>query len=199
MPKQTATNLDTSTSLDPISIVFRRQTIVNSTTAQEIRLRFVHCDSFRRLAIPEPSLFRHIFACLAVASAAWCATTSCKAEYAIAGLSRETVGGTLGVGSDESNATKLTTDLAPSRHVKASNKPCLAVSALYQKQTLNSTLYDHILILDNQCSQPIKIRACYYKSSSCTVMRVEGYKRQQHNLGVSVTADFRFSFREYLN
>lgn len=161
---------------------------------------FVHYFHSMRDAFPGTSIFRHtVVICLTLTGAALSAVTPSNADYAIAGLSRETVGGTVGVGTDESSSATLTTDFAPSRHLNASNKACLTVSALYQKQTLNSNLFDQILILDNQCSQPIKIRACYYKSTSCTVMRVDAYRRQQHNLGVSVTADFRFSFREYLN
>jgi hypothetical protein len=120
-----------------------------------------------------------------------------SAEPAIVGLSRETVGGTAGI--DENDSTKFQTDFAPARHMDANNKPCLRVSPLFKKQSFSPNLYDQILLLDNQCSQAIKIRACYYRSSSCAVMRVGAYQRQQQNLGVSTTPDFRYSFREYLD
>jgi len=144
-----------------------------------------------------PGLIRHSLVCLILATSALGATTPSNAQYAIAGLSKEVIGGTLRMG--ETDSTKFHTDLAPSRHLNSSNRPCLAVSGLSQAQTINKNLYDHILLLDNKCAQPIKIRACYYKSTSCTVMQVDGYKRQQRNLGVSTTDDFRYSFREYLN
>jgi hypothetical protein len=123
--------------------------------------------------------------------------TTAVAEPAITGLSRETVGGTVGI--DDNPSQTFQSDFAPSRHMDATNKPCLRVSPLFKKQGLNPNLYDQILLLDNQCSQAIKIRACYYKSSSCTVMRIGAYQRQQQNLGVSTTPDFRYSFREYLD
>jgi|tagenome__1003787_1003787.scaffolds.fasta_scaffold20597492_2 hypothetical protein len=122
--------------------------------------------------------------------------TAAAAEPPIIGLSRETVGGTVGI--DDNASTALGSDFAPNRHLDATKKPCLRVSPLSKKQGLNPNLYDQILLLDNQCSQAIKIRACYYKSSSCTVMRIGAYRRQQQNLGVSTSPDFRYSFREYL-
>jgi hypothetical protein len=135
--------------------------------------------------------------CLVLATAALGAATPGIAQYAIAGLSKEVIGGTISL--EETESAKFHTDLAPSRHLNSSNKPCLTVSGLIKAQIINANLYDQILLLDNQCSQPIKIRACYYKSTSCTVMQVNGYKREQHNLGVSTTGDFRYSYREYLN
>lgn len=123
--------------------------------------------------------------------------TSAAAEPALMGLSRETMGGT--VSTDENALSKLKSDFAPERHMDANNKPCLRVSAFYKKQSFNSNLYDQILLLANQCSQAIRIRACYYRSSSCTMMRVGAYQRQQQNLGVSTAPDFRYSFREYLD
>lgn len=123
--------------------------------------------------------------------------TIAAAQTAIFGLSRETLGGT--TAGDYNASTKFQSDLAPGRHLDATNKPCLRVSPLSKKQGLNPNLYDQILLLDNQCAQAIRIQACYYKSSSCTVMRIGAYQRQQQNLGVSTSPDFRYSFREYLD
>jgi hypothetical protein len=111
-----------------------------------------------------------------------------------ANLSRETIGGTLPVNNNM--VTNFSGYESP-RHLNANNKPCLTVSPIYKKQGLNPSLFDQILLLDNQCAQTIQIRACYYRTSSCTIMRVGPYQRQQHNLGISTTPDFRYSFREY--
>jgi hypothetical protein len=156
-------------------------------------LLYALSDNFRRDIFPGLAVGRNFLVCFALAGVALCAATPSTAQYA---LSKEMTGGTLRV--DEANS-KFNADPAPSRHLNSSNNACLRVSALSTAQLINPLLKDHILLLDNQCAQPITIRACYYKSTSCTVMRVDGYKRQQHNLGVSTTSDFRYSFREYLN
>ena len=77
-------------------------------------------------------------------------------------------------------------------------KPCLSVAPMAQKQVINPNIYNHILLLDNNCGQEIRILACYYKTDSCKTLSIGGYKRQQQLLGVFPAADFRFSFREYV-
>jgi hypothetical protein len=112
--------------------------------------------------------------------------------------SREVIIGTggLAVGRER---TQLSSPLAGGqRNVDPSGKPCLNVYARAEQQKINKLIYNHILLLDNNCSKEIKIRACYYKTDTCEDIAVGGYKKQTHVFGVFTTSDFRCAYREYI-
>jgi hypothetical protein len=112
-------------------------------------------------------------------------------------LSVEVTGGTTAV-APERFATAGTALMAP-LHVNPYGKMCLTVTPQAKSQAINPAIYDHILVLNNTCAQRIRIRACYYKTTNCTTMSVAGYRREQHNLGIFPSKDFRYSYREYVN
>jgi hypothetical protein len=114
-------------------------------------------------------------------------------------LSAEVVGGTGGLAIDEGQAKFSSPLVAPQGNTDPTGRPCLNVHASAEKQTINTMIYNHILLLDNHCTKEVRIRACYYKTDSCQEITVHGNNRQRYVFGVFTTPDFRFSYREYIN
>jgi hypothetical protein len=113
-------------------------------------------------------------------------------------LSSEVVGGTGGLVIDQAPARFSSPLVAAQRNMNATGQLCLNVYPSTERQIINATIYNHILILDNHCAREIKIRACYYKTDSCQEITATGNKRQRYVFGVFTTPDFRFSYREYV-
>jgi hypothetical protein len=113
-------------------------------------------------------------------------------------LSAEVIGGTGGLAIDEDQAKFSSPLVAPQRNTDPMGRPCLNVHASSEKQTINTMIYNHMLLLDNHCTKEIRIRACYYKTDSCQEIALPSNNRQRYVFGVFTTPDFRFSFREYV-
>ncbi len=89
-------------------------------------------------------------------------------------------------------------------------KPCVKVSAYSHQQTnyrkifdptlmprSSSNVFEHFISAQNHCSQPVKLKVCYYGSQSCVVVDVPGYGRQEALLGVyPAQPDFRYQYVE---
>jgi hypothetical protein len=95
-------------------------------------------------------------------------------------------------------------------HLDPVGKPCMKVSAYSHKQpnyrkifdpTLtprsSSNIFEHFISAQNHCSQPVKLKVCYYGSQSCVMLEVPGYDRREALLGVyPALADFRYQYVE---
>lgn len=91
-------------------------------------------------------------------------------------------------------------DLIPRQHKNPTGQPCVTVSGLVTPQLVNPTIFNHILIVKNVCSQPVKLNICYFKQEQCKKMTIAGYKRTQEILGIQPNAkDFRFQYTEDFN
>lgn len=113
-------------------------------------------------------------------------------------LSGEIIGGTAGL-HIEGPSNPASGLLQGSRNLDVMGKPCLSVAAKSESQIINSSIYNHVLVLDNHCAKQIKIKACYYKTDSCQEMTAPPYKRERHIFGVFTAKNFRYAFREYSN
>lgn len=122
-----------------------------------------------------------------------------QASLASQPLSEEVIGGNGKFATDAASTPQKSFTIVRQRNLDPTSRPCLLVSPYIEKQTLNKNIFNHILILDNHCGKAIRIRACYYKTTSCSEMSVGGYKRQQHVLGIFPYTDFQYSYREYVN
>jgi hypothetical protein len=90
-------------------------------------------------------------------------------------------------------------DAFTQRHLTPAGKPCVAINANAHAQIVNPNVYDHTLLLNNECSHPIKLIVCYYRTQNCKTFTTAAYKREQKLFGIATEKDFRFEFREYLN
>jgi hypothetical protein len=87
--------------------------------------------------------------------------------------------------------------VTPQRHKSPTGQPCVTVHGLSKPQIVTPTIYDHILIIQNVCSAPIKLRLCYFQSSQCINTVSSGYSRRQQLLGLGPNAkDFRYAYTE---
>ena len=83
-------------------------------------------------------------------------------------------------------------------HRDASGNQCLAVEPLARPHVANPNVYDHVLVLDNQCLQSIKTRACYTESDQCVDADVPGLTRRDVLLGISSAIKyFSYELREF--
>ena len=95
-------------------------------------------------------------------------------------------------------------------HMDPVGTPCVKVSAYSHQQTNyrrifdptltprnSSNIFEHFISAQNHCSQPVKLRVCYYNSQSCVAMDVPGYGRQEALLGAyPALQDFRYQYVE---
>jgi len=71
------------------------------------------------------------------------------------------------------------------RHRDALGNLCLAVEPLSRPRVANPKVYDHVLVIQNQCLKSIKTRTCYTESDQCIDAEVLGLTRKEVILGIS--------------
>jgi hypothetical protein len=82
-------------------------------------------------------------------------------------------------------------------HLGPTGKPCLKVQGYVKAQTINPNIFNHLILVSNDCSQPIKMQVCYYQSQHCAPVEVPGYGRREATLGIMpAMKEFRFEYRE---
>jgi hypothetical protein len=110
------------------------------------------------------------------------------------------VGGTGALSTSKDKTDFALATRTPQQHKTPTGKPCVIINGLSTPQIINPTIFEHVLIIQNVCSQPIRIRACYFQSTSCVNTVISGYTRRQQNLGIAPNAkDFRYSYTEDFN
>jgi hypothetical protein len=87
----------------------------------------------------------------------------------------------------------------PQVHLNPVGKPCVDIYPVATAQIINRNIYDHNLLMNNQCSQRIRLSICYYQTRTCSIFAVAGYTRQLKLFGIFPEKDFRIEYREYLN
>lgn len=87
--------------------------------------------------------------------------------------------------------------LVGKRHLTPAGISCISTFAFSLAQAINKNIYNHILVINNDCSLPIRVRACYFETQDCITAAIPPYKREQKILGVFPLKDFRFEVREY--
>jgi hypothetical protein len=88
-------------------------------------------------------------------------------------------------------------DMAVKVHLGPTGKPCLTVNGEAKPQKINPNIFEHLILVSSNCSQPIKLQVCYYHTQHCTLVVVPGYARKEATLGIMPgMKDFRFEYRE---
>jgi hypothetical protein len=87
----------------------------------------------------------------------------------------------------------------PQPHLNPVGKPCVEIDPVATAQIINRNIYDHNLLISNQCSQRIRLSVCYYQTRTCSIFAIAGYARQLKLFGIFPEKDFRIEYREYLN
>jgi hypothetical protein len=137
-------------------------------------------------------MIRLLLAGIVVAAVGWRA----DAQDAFDPLANSSGGVVEGVGIpapsvEASNGTDIL------RHRGTTGAPCLDVGGLARPHIVNKTLYDHVIVVKNDCPQRIALQVCYYQSQDCIQMQVPGDETREAILGtLPMTQDFQFEFRE---
>jgi hypothetical protein len=85
-------------------------------------------------------------------------------------------------------------------HLGPTGKPCLTVRGDAKPQIVNPKIFTHLIMANNDCSQPIKVAVCYYQSQQCVPLDVPAYGRKEVVLGIMpVMNQFQFEYRELFN
>ena len=109
------------------------------------------------------------------------------------------VGSTPGFTSDlRPPSARFGSSQTPKLHIGTNGKPCIYVVGQARAQTINPNVFEHVLILNNSCGLPIKLRICYYGTETCNDASIAAFARRQEIFGIMPNAkDFRFEYREY--
>jgi hypothetical protein len=77
---------------------------------------------------------------------------------------------------------------------------CVSVSGYGEAQIVNPKIFTHWVTAKNECSQPIKLRVCYYQTEQCIDVTVPGYSKKEEILGIMPDLwQFRFQYQEKFN
>jgi hypothetical protein len=140
-----------------------------------------------------------LMAAAVLASALW-GTLAARAQNSIAqlGMSAPIYRGTRGAPhfSEENPFAKA---FLTQPHLNPVGKPCVDIFPVAEAQAINRSIYDHNLLVNNQCSETIRLSVCYYQSRTCSVFAIAGYRRELKLLGIFPQKDFRIEYREYLD
>jgi hypothetical protein len=116
------------------------------------------------------------------------------------GLSASIFVGTLGAPPFPQEAPfGLAKTMRAQPHLNPSGKPCVTIHPISRAQIVNNNIYDHSLLISNECSQRIRLLACYYRAENCSTISIDGYARQQKLFGIFPEKHFRIEYREYLD
>jgi len=126
-----------------------------------------------------------------------------QAQAQVSGFGRSSapvVGATRGVPPPPSNSfSTIKGNFAP-MHKTPSGELCIAVHPSVARQAVNSNIVNHVVLVTNVCGVSIKVQVCYYQSTSCITVALNGYQKISRTLGVSPASmtDFRYEYRELL-
>jgi hypothetical protein len=82
-------------------------------------------------------------------------------------------------------------------HRGPNGKPCLTMVGNAVPQVVKSNIYDHTVVANNDCSIPIRVQVCYYRSQECSPLTIPPYGRKELVLGIMpAMSQFRFEYRE---
>ncbi len=88
-------------------------------------------------------------------------------------------------------------DLGEQKHRDFVGKPCLESTGEAQPLVSNPRILNHSVILNNHCSERIKVKVCYHRTDDCTDVEVPPRSRKQQIIGVlPAMQQFRYDVRE---
>ncbi len=75
-------------------------------------------------------------------------------------------------------------------------KQCFKVQGLARAQVNAPNIFDHVIIVDNQCFKPMKFKVCYTRSETCTAMAVPARSTKEGWLGSSPMRFFQYDIKD---
>jgi hypothetical protein len=88
-------------------------------------------------------------------------------------------------------------DRNKSLYLDSLGRPCLQYTAESRAQAATPDVFDHIVAANNRCLQRIKVKLCYYKSTTCYTVDLAGNQRKETILGTfTAMRYFRYEYQE---
>jgi hypothetical protein len=91
-----------------------------------------------------------------------------------------------------------TSDLGDRKHRDLAGKLCLETTGDARPLASNSQIFNHIINLENRCTDRIKARICYYGTdNNCVDVEIPGHSHKEQWLGVlPAMRRFRYDIKE---
>jgi hypothetical protein len=90
-----------------------------------------------------------------------------------------------------------TSDFTDRKHRDFVGKPCLESAGSAKPLVSNPRVFDHIVSLENHCTEPIKAKICYRDFDSCTEVDVPAHSRTEQVIGIfPAIQQFRYDVKE---
>ncbi len=85
-------------------------------------------------------------------------------------------------------------------HHDVYGRVCIDIHGYSEPQKTNADIFNHMLLIANDCSTMIKLRVCYYGSEHCIDVMAAPYARRLETLGIFPhMQDFRWEYSESFN
>jgi hypothetical protein len=83
------------------------------------------------------------------------------------------------------------------RHLSPNGTVCVFLGGVARPFTNNDKLFNHWISAENRCSDRIRIKVCYYATTSCIDMNLAGHEQKEAILGtLPAVKDFRYEYQE---
>ena len=83
------------------------------------------------------------------------------------------------------------------RHLSPNGTVCIYLGGVARPFTNNDKLFNHWISAENRCSDRIRIKVCYYATTSCIDMNLAGHEQKEAILGtLPAVKDFRYEYQE---
>jgi hypothetical protein len=85
-------------------------------------------------------------------------------------------------------------------HHDVYGRVCIDIHGYSEPQKTNADIFNHMLLIANDCSMLIKLHVCYYQSEHCIDVVAPPYARTLETLGIFPhMQDFRWEYSESFN
>jgi hypothetical protein len=98
--------------------------------------------------------------------------------------------------SDVESATAQSFGATGINSVDIYGKQCFKVQGLARPELSVPNIFDHVIIVDNQCFKPVKLRICYHKSERCIDMEVPAQSIKEGWLGSYPLRFFQYDIKQ---
>jgi hypothetical protein len=76
-------------------------------------------------------------------------------------------------------------------------KSCFTTEGLARPRSLNSRLFDHVVVVRSRCPKSVKLKICYHKTERCTEITVPPHETKEAWLGAMTALRlFRYDLQE---
>jgi hypothetical protein len=76
-------------------------------------------------------------------------------------------------------------------------KSCFTTEGFARPRSVNSRLFDHVVIVKNRCTKNVKLKICYHKTERCAEITVPPHETKEAWLGaITALRFFQYDLKE---